>query len=827
MELRGAEAKLTNYDVTPSTPASPLPQLCVPSVNSVTKIILLLLVMLASVLPATAHDHAPSFDAEILERAVAEKPPRWKFVRGTRYRELPETFAMQLVAIAAAQNPKHTINGTTLATSLATKIQFFLRNDGPDADGNTNEPEAQGGIGGWSHNAAAWALLIAKQTPEVWSLLTDDDRHRADILMQAMAVGGHFTHGDANDYSVLLDGMSWYHKSWNPNHIEGYVGVMIAAAAYFGADELNAFFRNFDYSEFRQKLEAVQFRNILQTWENEPAMAGLLMNGGPYQYGSRPIGHGRGVRQDFTYRGRTLHEPWELYLTQADRLWSKTVRTVVGIHGDQSSRLLNHKSDATVSPYEGRMGMVYEFEAMDFRGLRTSLGYAYDCVMIHLGTAAGLKATGQWQDDATGRDVEERMAVGMADLIFKAEEGYEGWANGKPSVSTLEDLKKIGSDYIFELWQGMFPGPTELAKAYPAPGSATLSHATLFADDAVYPAWPDIIRAGNGDLLVTFCYTDEHLGPDGKAVMMRSTDNGHTWSDPVTIYDSPLDDRDIGLSVAPDGTLALHIWSTFWTEELYSRYNADHYPLEVLAAWTDHVNQPAYQAAESEKGRWVLTSRDHGYTWGERVRGPDAVHGGIVLQDGTWLTVAYRDEQGDLGVYTAPDSTGPWARTAIVSPPRTDTLRFGEPHVAQLPSGRLVMAIRSTAIPYNDQSDQLQFRVSISDDNGATWSEPTSSSRWGFPPHLTVLSDGRLLATYGHRRFPFGQRASISSDGVNWEETDEFILRTDAPNQDLGYPASIEVAPGEILTIYYQETADSAQSHSRPSIMATRWTLPK
>ncbi len=784
-----------------------------------------LLLCLATFTPAEPTQ--PPFESEILQRAVAEKPPRWKFVRGTRYRELPETFAMQLVAMAAATHPTHRVSDTTLAESLATKVQFFLRNEGPDADGNTHEPEAQGGIGGWSHNAAAWALLIAKQTPEVWALLTEDDRHRADILMRALAVGGHFTHGDANDYPVLLDGMTWYHKSWNPNHIEGYIGVMIAAAAYFGADELNAFFRQFDYAEFRQDLEAVQFHNILQTWENEPAMAKLLMHGGTYQYGTRPAGHGRGIRQDFTYRGRTLHQPWKLYLTQADRLWSKTVRTVVSIHRDQKSRLLQHNSDATVSPYEGRMGMVYEFEAMDFRGLRTSLGYAYDCVMIHLGTAAGLKVTGQWRTDSSGDDIKQRMAVGMADLIFKANEGYEGWANGKPSIFTMADLQERGADYIFPLWHGLFPEPNKHAFAYPAPGSVVTSQQTLFADDEVYPAWPDIVRAGNGDLLVTFCSTDEHLGPDGRAVMMRSTDNGHTWTEPGTIYDSPLDDRDIGLSVAPDGTLALHIWSTFWTEELYSRYNEEHYPLETLAAWKEHVNQPAYRAAEEHKGRWVLTSRDHGYTWGERVRGPDAVHGGIVLANGTWLTAAYREEKGNVAIYTAPASTGPWIKSTVVETPQTAERRFGEPHVAQLPSGRLVVLIRATAIPYDDKGDGLHLWAVTSDDNGETWSEPFSTGRWGFPPHLTVLSDGRLLATYGYRRFPYGQRAAISQDGVNWQETPEFVLRADAPNHDLGYPASIEVAPGEILTVYYQETAETAASHSRPTIQSTRWKLPE
>ena len=144
---------------------------------SVTKPALPLLALLAALtLSANARENLPSFDSEVLARAVAEKPPRWKFVRGTRYRELPETFAMQLVANAAALHPDHRIGDTTLAASLATKIQYFLRNDGPDADGNTREPEAQGGIGGWSHNAAAWALLIAKQTPDVWTLLTADRR---------------------------------------------------------------------------------------------------------------------------------------------------------------------------------------------------------------------------------------------------------------------------------------------------------------------------------------------------------------------------------------------------------------------------------------------------------------------------------------------------------------------------------------------------------------------------------------------------------------------------------------------------------------------------
>ncbi|MCF3650277.1 sialidase family protein [Synoicihabitans lomoniglobus] len=781
---------------------------------------LLLLSLLA--LPFSAHAQSETpFPEDLLRRAVEAKPPRWKFVRGTRYRELPETFAMQLVAIAAHRAPYHRVGDTTLAASLATKLQYFLRSPGPDADGNTREPEAQGGIGGWSHNAAAQALLIAKRTRQVWELLTPDDCHRADVLMHALAVGGHFTHGDANDYHVLLDGISWYHKSWNPNHIEGYAGVMIAAADYFGADELNDFFVNFDYATFRAELVEVGFHNILQTWENEPAMAGLLMNGGPYQREGRPPGNGSGIRQPFTYRGLTLHEPWAIYLTQADRLFSKAARTQVAFSNEESSRLLHHRSDATISPYEGRMGMIYEFEAGDNGGMRTSLGYAYDCVMIHLGTAATLKVLRQWPDDASGRDIERRMAVGMADLIFKAEEGYSGWANGKVSANDMDDLKANGADYIFGLWRALFPPPEPLAEN--AGGGATiLGHDVLYADPDVYAAWPALVRASNGDLLVTFCATEEHLAPDGKIVLIRSTDHGATWSAPITIYDSPLDDRENGLTVAPDGTLALHVWSTAWTAQAYADLKPGSYPSDTLARWTNQVNTPAYQAASADQGNWVLTSTDHGHTWTKRVRGPDSVHGGIVLSDGTWLTAAYRQDQGDISIHTAATSTGPWRHTATIATPQSDTLRFGEPHVAQQPDGRITVVIRGTAIPYDDQRNDLFWWTSHSDDGGTTWSAPQSSGRWGFPPHVTTLRDGRLLATYGYRRFPYGERAAISADGVDWQATPEFVLRSDAPDHDLGYPVSLETSRGKILTVYYQKPA----SNRRPAIMATHWNLP-
>jgi len=408
------------------------------------------------------------FADDLLARAVQEPGPTWLGTPGKRSGNHKSTFAMQLVAVAAHLEPGRRVADTTLASSLVAKLHSFLRNDGPNAEGHTREPDATGGLGGWTHNTAAQCLLLARRTPAVWNALTADDRRRADLLMHALAVAAHFTLDDENDFSVVLDGVSIYHKSWNPNITEGYADVAIATSLYFGPKALDTFFTTFDFDAFIAELRTVQFLNIVHCWTHTPAIRDLVMKGGaltnpggpaPYKLGG-VAGHGTGVRHAFHYRGWSLDRTWEIYRIQADRQFSKTVRTVVTIHGDNQTRLLQRASNAVASPWEGRMGMCMELESTDWDGMRSSVAYAYEGVMIHLSTASTLRVLGEWRDDAAGRDIERRMAVGMSDLMFKAREGYRGWSLGKERLQWLEqDLQPLGSDYVFPLWSQLFPPP--------------------------------------------------------------------------------------------------------------------------------------------------------------------------------------------------------------------------------------------------------------------------------------------------------------------------------------------------------------------------------
>jgi sialidase-1 len=331
-----------------------------------------------------------------------------------------------------------------------------------------------------------------------------------------------------------------------------------------------------------------------------------------------------------------------------------------------------------------------------------------------------------------------------------------------------------------------------------------IRHISIYESPSEYCAWPSIARTSGGDLVVLFTKTEEHLGPNGAILLSRSTDNGKTWLPPVVVLDSPIDDRESGITTLRDGRIVGHFWSTFWTKESYENLAPNSYGHDLLDHWIAIVGQPRYRDAKSISGASTAVSSDGGRTWSKWTRGHDSVHGGIELSTGSLLLASYHESPDSIIVHIADSASGPWRRMATIASPHPESLSFGEPHMLQLKTGRVIMMIRATAHPYKDRDPRCVLWESYSDDNGKTWVAPFATSLWGYPPHLTLLTDGRVLCTYGYRRPPYGQRACLSEDGVHWSLQDEVILRDDAPNGDLGYPASIELERGVVLTVYYQ-----------------------
>lgn len=367
------------------------------------------------------------------------------------------------------------------------------------------------------------------------------------------------------------------------------------------------------------------------------------------------------------------------------------------------------------------------------------------------------------------------------------------------------------------------------------PGTV-LRTATIYQPQGVYCAWPSIARASNGDLLVACTATEEHLAPDGRILLLRSTDDGRTWGAPDTLLDTPIDERESGFTAGADGRLVVHCWSTRHTPSFYRGLPPGAYGTDVIHRWVTVVDGDAYRACSPLHGAWQRTTTDNGRTWSAPVRSRDAVHGGIRRRDGSLLIASYRDDQPLIGVHLAGAGDTGYVRIATIASPQPESIAFGEPHMALLPSGRIIMMIRATAMPYNDRDPRCVLWETYSDDGGVTWVQPFATRLWGFPPHLLVLSDGRVLCSYGYRRIPFGERACISTDGVTWDPADETVLSDGAPNGDLGYPASVELRDGSILTVYYQPPVapgTTQEMHppdplrTKPAILGTVWRAPR
>ena len=118
----------------------------------------------------------------------------------------------------------------------------------------------------------------------------------------------------------------------------------------------------------------------------------------------------------------------------------------------------------------------------------------------------------------------------------------------------------------------------------------------------------------------------------------------------------------------------------------------------------------------------------------------------------------------------------------------------------------------------------LEFSIAQTEskDGGHTWSVPQPLNSPGSPPHIMRHSSGALIMPYGYRLLGFGQRVCISyDDGANWEY--DWILRDDGPDWDLGYPSTVELPNGDLLTVYYQKVGDDDEC----SLLCSRWSLPR
>jgi sialidase-1 len=360
---------------------------------------------------------------------------------------------------------------------------------------------------------------------------------------------------------------------------------------------------------------------------------------------------------------------------------------------------------------------------------------------------------------------------------------------------------------------------------------------TIYRNPDRFEAHTCVVQLANGDVIVTFCETRAKKHEDFDSVyLVRSSDDGWTF-DPATKTavwkqtghfgsDIPL------ITQISDGTLLMnHLVTSFHGQK-------------GIAEDMGWQSEEGLLRAKGAEGTWISRSRDNGASWepgykvnSEPLRWTMPADSILELPNGTLLMAVngqmyarrLRTDQEPLrSALLRSDNGGEeWEHWSTIAFDPAGIISFDEPAIARNNDGVLVCMMRTEHLP---RFRHQHMWVAYSKDEGESWSRPEATNLWGYPADLTLLDDGRMLATYGHRRGEYGVRGVISPDGLSWDAADEFIIREGIiPPQSatpdfyhIGYPHSVQLANGSIFTV---DHAFTEQPPYMQYVVGVHWEL--
>lgn len=346
-----------------------------------------------------------------------------------------------------------------------------------------------------------------------------------------------------------------------------------------------------------------------------------------------------------------------------------------------------------------------------------------------------------------------------------------------------------------------------------------------------YFGWPTVARLKNGRIAVGASGNRlAHVCPFGRALFSFSDDEGETFTAPAAVIDTVLDDRDAGL--CPFGDSGLIVTSFNNTREVQRTYNKVHprsdYFDERTPSMVDYVESYLKTVTDEEEaavlGSTFRVSFDNGMHFGPlRISPVTSPHGPCELRNGKilWLGTDYATHSHIMAYDLDPVS----GRMTLLGEIDTASAladrdhKLCEPYAFEVREGYILALLRA------DSASDFTTYESHSEDGGRTWSKPVQilSRADGAPSHIMRHSSGVLVAVFGHRARPFGIKVILSADeGKTWQESEYLVEYPEGTPfaADSGYPSTVELRDGSLLTVYYSHV-DSAAAVVR----AVNWRL--
>ncbi len=350
-------------------------------------------------------------------------------------------------------------------------------------------------------------------------------------------------------------------------------------------------------------------------------------------------------------------------------------------------------------------------------------------------------------------------------------------------------------------------------------GLPTLAHYERYVAIDQVCGWPLLVALPSGEIGAFLWPMPSHGYSEGAVEFWRSRDGGQSW-------------QKVGVPVAhASGENRMnHAGGVNHEGEWVAMVGGWNNRQPALGRPAAELQASAVPFSQSRTLAPVpAVSGDGGRTWQtfEAIPTPTPEDGqGYVpygrigrLPDGELGVVLYR---GDTAFYVSRDGGRTWARRGQLSGRRTEN----ETAWVRLANGELFAAARTYG------ASQVVARRSA--DGGRTWTREGDLTLPGqHPADLTLLPDGRVVLTYGVRNSgqwavhvrigdPEARTWSAPLALVDLEgATDQRFA--DQPGRDGGYPSTVVLEDGLLVTAYYSR---GMPSHNRYHVGVVRWRLP-